>query len=265
MSSPVERAATCIWEHYTEPLSLADIASSALLSRFHFSRVFKDATGVTPGRFLSAVRVFQAKHMLLTTSMTITEITFAVGYNSLGSFISNFTSSVGHSPSQFRRLARNGGFELPLPRYGSAQARGSVAGTITLPHEFQDARVYIAVFETAIMRRRPVSAVIQTATSGRATSYRLPGVPPGTWFVHAVGVADSTDPEPWTRRTSLVARLGGVRVTAGAVTTATLPLRPMQVTDPPVLLALPDLTVPADGTPRPQMPMVAVEAVSWLH
>jgi AraC family transcriptional regulator len=263
MSRPVEHAAMCIWEHYSEPLSLADIANSALLSRFHFSRVFKDATGVTPGRFLSAVRIFQAKHMLLTTSMTITEITFAVGYNSLGSFSSIFTDSVGLSPAQFRRMARTGGFELPPPRYGSPRTRESVAGTIGLPPGFHDARVYVAAFETAIMRQRPVAAVIHVATSGEPTSYHLPGVPPGTWFVHAVGVADSTDPEPWTRRTSLVARTGPVRVTSGATTSVELSLRPRQVTDPPILLALPDLTIPATSLTRSQPPMVAVEAATW--
>src|SRR6266705_7131655 len=57
MNSTVERAIKCICERYSEPLSLADVANSAILSRFHFSRIFRDATGVTPGRFLSAVRI----------------------------------------------------------------------------------------------------------------------------------------------------------------------------------------------------------------
>ncbi len=256
MNSAVERAAECIWEHYSEPLSLADIARSALLSRFHFSRVFKDTTGVTPGRFLSAVRIYQAKHMLLTTSMTITDISFAVGYNSLGSFINNFTDSVGVSPGRFRRLARNGGFELPCPRQGVPRAQGSVEGTISLPDGYRDARVFVGAFKTTIVRHRPASAVVQVVPGGQPSLYHLPAVPVGTWFVHVVGAADSTDPEPWTRRTALIARHGPVRVTAGASTSAALLLRPRQPTDPPILLALPDLEVPPAGSAPAQTPMV---------
>ena len=61
MNSAVDRAVSCIWERYSDPLSLADMARSAMLSRFHFARVFEKQTGVSPGRFLAAVRIYQAK------------------------------------------------------------------------------------------------------------------------------------------------------------------------------------------------------------
>ena len=105
MNSPVEHAISYIWQRYSEPLSLSDIAASAILSRFHFSRVFKEATGVSPGRFLSAVRIYHAKRMLVTTSMNVTDISFAVGFNSLGSFTNHFTDSVGIAPGRFRRIS----------------------------------------------------------------------------------------------------------------------------------------------------------------
>ncbi|MFJ6837243.1 helix-turn-helix domain-containing protein [Streptomyces sp. NPDC091209] len=95
-------------ERYGELLALARIAESALLSRFHFTRLFKEETGLTPGRFLAAVRIHEAERLIGKTSMSITEVSYAVGYNSLGSF-TNFTASVGVSPSRFRRLARDGG------------------------------------------------------------------------------------------------------------------------------------------------------------
>src|SRR5271168_2482578 len=68
VKSPIELAVAYMRENYSEPLSLADIARSAMLSRFHFSRVFREATGVSPGRFLSAVRIYEAKRMLASTS-----------------------------------------------------------------------------------------------------------------------------------------------------------------------------------------------------
>jgi AraC family transcriptional regulator len=143
MNSAVERTAKFIWEHYSEPLSLADIAKSASLSRFHLSRVFQAATMVSPCRFLSAVRIYQAKQMLLTGPASITDISFAVGYQSLGSFTNYFTSSVGVSPRRFRRMARNRGFGFPCPATGAPSAQGAVRGTVSLPRGYAGGRVYL--------------------------------------------------------------------------------------------------------------------------
>jgi AraC family transcriptional regulator len=247
MNSAVERAITCIWEKYNEPLSLADIARSAILSRFHFSRVFRDATGVTPGRFLSAVRIYQAKRMLLTTSTNITDIAFAVGYNSLGSFTNHFTDSVGVSPGRFRRMSRNGGFAPPHPRQDPSGLSCTVSGMISLPDSYAGARVYLGAFDTPIVQRQPVSATIVSAPSAaQPASYRLSCVPDGTWFIHAVAVADTGDPEPWTRRSLLVGGCGPLMVAPGAVPRAAIALRPRRPTDLPILLALPDLEAEPD-------------------
>ncbi len=241
MDKAVERAIKCIWERYSEPLSLTEIAGSALLSRFYFARVFRAVTGVTPGRFLAAVRIYQAKRMLLSTSMTITYISFAVGYNSIGSFTNYFTQSVGVSPSRFRHMSRNEGFGLPRPERNPPSAHGAVAGTISLPEGHAGACVYVGAFKTPILQHRPATAVIADVAGGRPSTYRLPDVPEGTWFVHAVGAGDSAGPEPWTRRTLVVGGHNPVTVTAGTVTGAAVRLRPSRPADPPILLALPDL------------------------
>jgi AraC-like DNA-binding protein len=251
MNSAVERAIYCIWKQYNEPLSLHDIAQSAILSRFHFSRIFKDATGVSPGRYLSAVRIYQAKRLLVTTSMKVTEISFAVGFDSLGSFTNHFTDSVGISPSRFRRMARDRGFEPPCwPRQARPAARvgGMVAGAISLPEGYGVAHVYLGAFNTLIVQGSPAAAVVADVTSaGQPGRYRLADVPEGTWFVHAVAVADSTDPEPWTRRSLLVGGHEAVAVGAGVEIRADISLRPKCPTDLPILLALPDLEAGPDG------------------
>ena len=238
MESAVERAITFITERYSEPLSLSDVANSAILSRFHFCRIFRDATGVTPGRFLSAVRIYQAKRMLATTAMNVTEVAFAVGYNSLGSFSNHFTDSVGISPGRFRRVARSGGLK-PAPSPWDAPSRGvPVTGTITLPPGYTCGPVYLGAFDTPIIQRQPASSVIVDAADG---SYILPAVPPGRWFLRAVAVADNSAPEPWTRRILLVGGAGPLTFTAGTSSYVKLELRPRQPTDLPILLALPDL------------------------
>jgi AraC-like DNA-binding protein len=247
MNSAVERAIDCIWDRYGEPLTLADLANSAILSRFHFSRTFKEATGVSPVRFLYAVRIYQAKRMLLNTSLNVTDISFAVGYNSLGSFTNHFTDSVGVSPSRLRHMSGHGDFMQLHPRPRDCAGTGTVTGMIRLPGGYAGARVYVGVFDSPIVQRSPVSAVTANINSdtGRC-AYRLTGVHEGHWFIHAIAVADTVDPEPWTRRALLTSGHSAVQVTAGVASEIPLSLRPKCRTDLPVLLALPDLELEHD-------------------
>lgn len=262
MSSAEERAIRFICERYSEPLSLANIAASALLSRFHFCRTFRDATGVTPGRFLSAIRIYQAKRLLLNTQMTVTDIAFAVGYNSLGSFSNHFTDSVGLAPGRFRRISQTGGFELPRPRRTSSSPKATVTGTVVFPPDYACGRVYLGTFDTPIVQRRPAAAVvIEPPATAEPCSFQLTGVPHGTCFIRAVAVADSSDPEPWTRRTLLVGGAGPVPVAADTVLPGAIELRTRRPTDLPILLALPDLEPePSEMTP-PQTGFVAAQTL----
>lgn len=252
MNSAVERAIQFIYERYPDQLSLADIADSAILSRFHFCRTFRDATGVTPGRFLSAIRIYQAKRMLLNTRMNVSDIAFAVGYNSLGSFSDHFTDSVGISPGRFRRISHNGGrFEPPRSPRASSSLDAMVTGTILFPPGYSRARVFVGAFDTPIVQRQPSSAVIiEAPTPAAPASYRLRGVPQGNWFLRAVAVADNIDGGESTRAALLVGGSGSVNVTAGTILSARIELHPKLPTDLPILLALPDIEPrPTDATP----------------
>jgi hypothetical protein len=118
---------------------------------------------------------------------------------------------------------------------------GEVTGTIILPDCYAAARVFIGVFDTQIVQRRPRAAAVQVVSSARSSHYLLAGVPEGRWFVHAVAVADSAEPQPWNQRGLLVGAPGPLRVAPGTTTIATVSLRPRQPADPPILLDLPDL------------------------
>jgi AraC family transcriptional regulator len=242
MKSPIELAIAHMRARYSEPLSLVDIARSAMLSRFHFSRVFRNATGVSPGRFLSAVRIYEAKRMLASTSLTVTDISLAVGYNSLGSFTNRFTESVGLSPTRFRRLWQSDVRAVPesLPSPESVP-QGAVAGRVELPSRYAAASVYLGAFATPIVQGRPSASVILRAWPSRPAAYRLTGIPAGEWYIRAVAVADSADPEPYTGRSLLVAGQGSVTVTPGTASPKVLTLRPRRPTDLPILYAVPDL------------------------
>lgn len=95
----------------TEPATefqTRDAAASFGVSPFTFIRAFKKLTGLSPQRFRAALRIELAKRLLVETDRPVTEISFDVGYNSLGTFVRTFSALVGVSPGQLRRLARGG-------------------------------------------------------------------------------------------------------------------------------------------------------------
>src|SRR5438132_7784247 len=108
----VERAIQTMHTHLQEVLTLEDLASVACLSPSHFTRVFRRLLGIPPVEFLSALRFQAARRLLVTTSLSVTDICFEVGYTSMGSFTSRFTQRVGLSPRLLRQRAQ--AFE-PLP------------------------------------------------------------------------------------------------------------------------------------------------------
>ncbi|WP_406368682.1 helix-turn-helix domain-containing protein [Streptomyces sp. NBC_00647] len=253
MDQAVERAVAYMRERCGEPLTLAEIAESALLSRFYFTRVFKAETGLTPGRFLAAVRMHEAKRLIESTSMSITEISLAIGYNSLGSFTKSFTASVGVSPGRFRRLSRDGRQGLPDPEPAVWPGGGTVAGTISLPEGHGNARVYLGAFRTAVVQHAPLAWTVVDVPSGRPSCYSLKNVPGGSWHLLAVAQAAGVGPDERAGRTVLVGGHGrpAVTVAADGVTSVAVRLRPVRPADPPVLLALPALDPPATVTARP--------------
>jgi len=84
-------------------ISIAEIAKSAAMSRFHFSRQFKSVFGETPVQFRTRERLYKAKHLLVNGDASITDICMAVGFSSLGSFSALFGRRFGRSPSTYRQ------------------------------------------------------------------------------------------------------------------------------------------------------------------
>lgn len=99
--------------HFEEPLDLAQLAAIAGISKFHFQRLFAATYGISPAEHLSQRRIERAQDLLRATNLTVTEICFAVGFSSLGSFSSRFRDLVGESPTQFRRRYSDGAPRIP--------------------------------------------------------------------------------------------------------------------------------------------------------
>jgi AraC-like DNA-binding protein len=87
---------------FAEPLSVADLAAAAGLSRAHFSREFRNTFGETPHAYLLTRRLERAAALLRSTDRSISDICFTVGLSSLGSFTTSFTRTFGCSPAVYR-------------------------------------------------------------------------------------------------------------------------------------------------------------------
>ncbi|KAB8163895.1 helix-turn-helix domain-containing protein [Streptomyces sp. 3MP-14] len=98
---------------YARPLDVPALARIALMSPGHFSRSFRAAYGETPYNYLMTRRVERAKALLRRGDLSVTEVCFAVGCTSLGSFSSRFTELVGVSPSAYRARRHEAGAAIP--------------------------------------------------------------------------------------------------------------------------------------------------------
>ncbi len=105
MTPPVRhllRARDLADARYFEPLTVADLARAAGSSPAHFSREFQRAFGESPHRYLLTRRLERAAARLRNTDRPVTEICFAVGLSSVGSFAASFRRIYGMSPSEYR-------------------------------------------------------------------------------------------------------------------------------------------------------------------
>src|SRR6201994_4343627 len=90
---------------YAQPLDVEALARGAHMSAGHLSREFRLAYGESPYGYTMTRRVSRAMALLRRGDLSVTEVCFAVGCSSLGTFSSRFTELVGVSPSTYRREA----------------------------------------------------------------------------------------------------------------------------------------------------------------
>jgi AraC-like DNA-binding protein len=90
---------------YAQPLDVEALARGVHLSAGHLSRQFKQTYGESPYSYLMTRRIERAKALLDRGDLSVTEVCFAVGCSSLGTFSTRFTELVGVPPSTYRRQA----------------------------------------------------------------------------------------------------------------------------------------------------------------
>lgn len=101
--SEIVSAISYINSHYSSKISLEKIAKSVCMSKFHFSRKFKQTTGSTVFEYITNLRLSKAHGLLLSSDNTIDEISQILGFSSAMQFSRTFKSIYGVSPSVFRK------------------------------------------------------------------------------------------------------------------------------------------------------------------
>ncbi len=240
MEQAVERVVTAMRSRYHERLSIPGLAAETYFSPFHFTRIFRRETGVTPCHYLTAVRLFEAKRLLVTTSLSVADVACRVGYPGVGTFTTRFSRLVGVSPGHYRRLPATEMLSLvgdtcrlPDPDLVQPMATrrgGTVLGSIHFGPYAVD-RVLVGVFDDPIPQGPPL-AWLQLRGADR---WRLDGVPAGQWVVIAVGQGRQ---ESCGRRPAYLGVSEEIPITAGGIARTDVELRRPLRTDAPIMVPL---------------------------
>ena len=243
--SAVERVIREMRGRLADPLSLPEMARIAGLSPFHFDRIFHEITGIPAVQFLYALRIEAAKRLLLTTTLTVTDVCYEVGYNSLGTFTRRFTKLVGLPPSQFRSLAQNLSpsiLESWAHTEGAVNSSDScISGQLISPSVFSG-MIFVGLFRTAIPQSTPISGILLTAPG----PFHIGPLADGRYYLFAAAFPYTPNlltymlPEP----NSLFVGSGGQPATVRngkSDRVFEVRLRELCTTDPPILISLPFL------------------------
>jgi two-component system response regulator YesN len=99
----IENAKRYIEANYQSQISYRDVAREVFISPSYFLTLFKRETGITFVDYLTVVRIEKAKHQLLTTDLSVTQIAFDHGFNNSNYFSNIFRKIVGVSATEFRK------------------------------------------------------------------------------------------------------------------------------------------------------------------
>ncbi|NIJ13044.1 AraC-like DNA-binding protein [Saccharomonospora amisosensis] len=253
----VLRSVRSMRENIGDEHSLRNLAQSALLSPYHFHRVFRQVTASTPARFVAACRMEEAKLLLANSSDNVTDICMQVGYSSLGTFTSQFSRLVGMSPRRFRRLMST------FSADSCADVLAACGPTVSPPERTQVTGVIdgdsdcgplavVGLFPSGIPQESPAACAVVRVSGVVA----FDGLPDGTYYPLAVSFRSSATVADSIGDASVDHCLIGVssarvRISGGrAVNRDSFPLRlrRRRPIDPPLVLALPLLL--AAGRPN---------------
>ncbi|MEW8972133.1 MAG: helix-turn-helix domain-containing protein [Mesobacillus sp.] len=238
-------------ENIDEELTSDQLAAIAGYSPYHFSRVFKEVTGVSPRYYLSALRIEAGKEMLIrSSSNSILKTLLDIGFHSLGTFSSKFKQSVGQSPKQFQKHAIKlhqlmnelDERQIAIPEKVNLPA---VHCRIEAPEDFKGL-IFVGLFPRPIPDQAPIAG---TALRPAHREFTFNRVPTGTYYVLAAAISWSANPRDYFLLSkSLRGKAEGViEIYSGSWVEVKVKLREPMPYDPPILVNLPSLLFKKDS------------------
>lgn len=104
MDEGISRAISYLRKNLNEHLDLTDLARISGYSLSRFKSKFRNETGITPGEYISLQKIEHAKHQLLETNISITEIAYSLGFSSSNYFSTVFKKYSDSTPREYRSL-----------------------------------------------------------------------------------------------------------------------------------------------------------------
>lgn len=102
----IQKMLSYIWEHYAEAVTLEDIAGAAHISRSEAGRCFNTYMGCSPVDVLIQHRLQMAHRLIKDVTLTLQEISYSCGFNSVHYFSRQFRQTFGYTPGQYRNLGK---------------------------------------------------------------------------------------------------------------------------------------------------------------
>ncbi len=99
----IQKSIEYMEEHFAEDITIEALAKESNLSKFYFIRLFKELTSMTPMEFLTNQRLEYAEQLLYNEEKMITDISYHVGFNSVGYFTKKFKKKYKISPTEYRK------------------------------------------------------------------------------------------------------------------------------------------------------------------
>lgn len=209
------------------------LARALYVSPSHLAHRFRAVAGIPPGAFALALRMQEAKRLLVGTRMPVVQVALEVGYDSLGTFTSRFTGLVGAPPGRFR--ARLDEAPPELGRRTVEVAHTAVAGRLTGPPGFAGI-AFVGLFPSYLPAGPPVSGTVARVPGG----YRLPRCRPGWYRLLCAGLGPGPPASDLLLSRAAVVGAGAraVRVAAGTMAVCDVEMRWPALGDPPVVVSL---------------------------
>lgn len=120
ISLEVQKSIDFIDQNFMNPITLEETARANGMSKFHFSRIFKDKTGMSFKEYLNMRRIHVAKKLFVTDNLNVSEACYQVGFNDQSYFCRVFRKLEGYTPSEFKKVCTG---QLSSRKRGEAAAK----------------------------------------------------------------------------------------------------------------------------------------------